>query len=159
MEKGNMGEIGKVFGDIFFGSNDKIIEKLKKSYVEGLITAISLGNTPLVMYLFYRFFFNENKDNTFKVFERIIGEAHEEISKKVFESINKDNDMPFFKEKIDELTEEFKGAMDSSRDEVRDGLKTSFERTIKIFSEIDKLQSSRNDGGSDKKEGTGRDTN
>jgi hypothetical protein len=154
-----MEEIGKVFGDIVFGGNDKIIEELKESYIKGLINAISLGNTALVMYLFYRFFFNENKDNTFKVFERIIGEAHEEISKKVFESINKDNDMPFFKEKIDELTEEFKGAMDSSRDEVRDGLKTSFESTIKIFSEIDKLRSSRNNGGPDKKEETGRDTN
>lgn len=134
MEEEKKSDVNKIFGDIFFGKNDQIIEKLTADYTQAVTSALSLGNTPLVMYLYYRFFFNKNKRHTLIAFDKIINEAHFHVSNELIKSIDDAKDMPFFKEKTDELVEQFKEAMGHTRDKVRKGLTESFEDTIRVFS-------------------------
>lgn len=146
MEEEKKSDISKIFGDIFFGKNDQIIEKLVEDYNKALVSALSIGNTPLVMFLYYRFFFNKNKKHTIIVFEKVINEVHHLISNELMKSIDDARDIPFFREKTDELVEQFKEAMGHARDKVREGIVSSFEDTLKVLSEYEKASNNQTAG-------------
>lgn len=135
MESGDKSEnISKIFGDILFGGNDKIIENLKMEYTKALVSALTLTNVALTMHLYYLTVFKEDKESTLKVFDNLMDEAHEEIASALIKTIKDGDEIPFFKERTDELIQQFIGAMDLSREEIRSGLRTSFESSIRLFS-------------------------
>lgn len=146
MEENAKSDINKIFRDILFGKNDKIIEKLIEEYSKAIVSALSLANTPLVMFLYYRFFFNKNKKYTLIAFDKVIDEAHTQISSELIKSIIDDaKDIPFFGEETDELVKQFKEAMGHTRDKIRKGITDSFEEAIRILSAYEEVYNKQTD--------------
>jgi len=122
--------------DMLSENDDQLTRVIKEAYVSGLVKALSMVNTSLTMYVFYKHILKSDKEATIKLFEGFFDEVHVELMNRTLKSMEGNEELTFFKDEIDDLISNIKKTLEETYKGIKQGMRDSFEGVIKQFSEL-----------------------
>jgi hypothetical protein len=124
--------------DLLFGDNSQLIQEMKQGYLVGMTNALTLVNTSLVLYLFYKLILKKDKEAALKLIGGILEATHVELVKSMLSSLEGTEEDLYTKDENDNnLSENVRKILEESFRDIKKGLQESFEGAILQFSKLD----------------------
>lgn len=124
--------------DLLSGDNSQLIQEMKQGYLVGMTNALTLVNTSLVLYLFYKLILKKDKEATLKLIGGILEATHVELVKSMLRSLEDTEEDLYTKDENDNnLSENIRKILEESFRDIKSGLQESFEGAITQFSKLD----------------------
>jgi hypothetical protein len=124
--------------DLLSGDNSQLIQEMKQGYLVGMTNALTLVNTSLVLYLFYKLILKKDKEAALKLIGGILEATHVELVKSMLRSLEDTEEDLYTKDENDNnLSENIRKILEESFRDIKSGLQESFEGAITQFSKLD----------------------
>jgi hypothetical protein len=133
-----MGKDLNLLKDLLSEENSQLIQEMKQGYLVGMTNALTLVNTSLILYLFYRFILKKDKEAALKLISGILGATHVELVNGMLKSLEDIEEDSYIKDENDnKLSENIRKILEGSFRDIKAGLQESFEGAISQFSKLD----------------------